>query len=63
MEKHICKHCGKTFSYCRGCLLLPISYRENGYCSQACQEAAQKEEIVHKDVEVVITDGDISTSE
>lgn len=66
MDKHICKNpdCGKIFSYCRGCLLSPISYRENGYCSKACQESAQKiEEVIHKDVEVVITDGDISTSE
>ena len=66
MDKHICKQCGQTYSYCRGCLLLPISYKENGYCSEACQEAfknKQREEVIQKDVEVIITDGDISTSE
>jgi hypothetical protein len=63
MDKHICKHCQKTFSYCRGCLLSPISYKENGYCSQACQESAQKiEEVIHKDVEVVINNEDTPTS-
>lgn len=64
MDKHICKQCGQTYSYCRGCLLSPISYKENGYCSKACQEAAQKqrEEVIHKDVEVVIEHEDIPTS-
>lgn len=66
MDKHICKQCGKTYSYCRGCLLSPISYKENGYCSEACQEAfknKQREEVIHKDVEVVIEHEDIPTSE
>ena len=52
MEKHICRYCGKTYSYCRGCLLSPISYKENGYCSKECQEASK--EVVQKDVEVVV---------
>ena len=57
-------HPGKTFSYCRGCLILPISYKENGYCSQACQESAQKiKEVIHKDVEVVVNNEDTSASE
>lgn len=63
MEKHICRNCGKTYSYCRGCLLLPISYKENGYCSESCQEAAQnKKEVVQKDVEVVINNEDMTIS-
>lgn len=62
MKKHICKQCGQIFEYCRGCLLSPISYKENGYCSKACQEAS-KEVIPAEDVEVIITDRDISTSE
>lgn len=64
MDKHICKHCHKTFSYCRGCLISPISYKENGYCSKACQEAAQKiKEVIRKDVEVVVENKDTSASE
>ena len=67
MKKHICKNpaCGKTYEYCRGCLLSPISYRENGYCSKTCQETHknQKEVIPTEDVEVFITDRDTSTSE
>lgn len=58
MKKHICKNpaCGKTYEYCRGCLLSPISYKENGYCSESCQEAHKNlEEVVQpKDVEVVV---------
>ena len=66
MKKHTCKQCGKTYEYCRGCLLCPISYKENGFCSKTCQEAFKnklEEVILSEDVEVVITDRDISTSE
>ena len=66
MEKHICRNCGKIYSYCRGCLLLPISYKENGYCSKACEEASKNqkiEEVIQPDVEVVIEHEDIPTSE
>jgi hypothetical protein len=63
MDQHICKNCQKIYSYCRGCLLSPISYRENGYCSESCQEAAKNQkEVIQQDVEVVITDRDISAS-
>lgn len=66
MKKHICKHCNKIYEYCRGCLLSPISYKENGYCSKICEEASQnklEEVIPAEDVEVIITDRDTSTSE
>lgn len=64
MEKHICRYCGKTYSYCRGCLLSPISYKENGYCSKTCQETAQNQkEVIREDVEVVVENKDTSTSE
>ena len=66
MKKHICRNCGLTYEYCRGCLLSPISYKENGYCSKICQEASKTkiEEVIPKeDVEVVITDRDTSMSE
>ena len=66
MDKHVCKRCQETYEYCRGCLLHPVSYKENGYCSKTCEEASknkEKEVIPKEDVEVVITDRDISTSE
>ena len=63
MEKHICRYCGKTYSYCRGCLLSPISYKENGYCSKECRESAKNQkEIVQRDVEVVVNDEDTTIS-
>jgi hypothetical protein len=66
MKKHTCKNCGKTFEYCRGCLLSPISYKEAGYCSKACYEESKtpkiEEVIPVVDVEVVIEE-DTSTSE
>ena len=66
MDKHICKRCQGVYEYCRGCLLRPVSYKENGYCSKQCEEASKikiEEVIPSEDVEVVITDRDISTSE
>ena len=64
-KKRICRQCQMTFSYCRGCMLSPILYHENGFCSQKCQEAFKiklEEVIPAEDVEVVITDEDTSTS-
>ena len=64
MAQYICKQCGNTYDYCRGCLLSPISYKENGYCSKTCQEAAQNQkEVIQQDVEVVINNEDTSASE
>ena len=64
MEKHVCKQCQKTYSYCRGCLLSPISYKENGYCSKECYEASKNQkEVIQKDVEVVVmNDKDMTIS-
>ena len=65
MKKHICKQCNKIYEYCRGCLLSPISYKENGYCCKTCEEASKNkiEEVVPvEDVEVVvINEEDTST--
>ena len=64
MNKYICRHCGITYEYCRGCLLSPISYKENGFCSKACQETYQNkiEEVVpSRDVAVVVMKEDTST--
>ena len=41
MDKHVCKQCKTIYSYCRGCLLSPISYKERGYCSERCYEASK----------------------
>lgn len=65
-KKHICKQCQRVYTYCRGCMLSPILYHENGFCSTTCETAyhqKQKEVIPTEDVEVVITDRDTSTSE
>jgi hypothetical protein len=66
MKKHMCKQCNRTYEYCRGCLLSPISYKEHGFCSTTCEETFKnkiEEVIPAEDVEVIITDRDISTSE
>lgn len=66
MKKYICKQCGDIYEYCRGCLLSPVPYKENGFCSKTCEETSKnkiEEVIPQEDVEVVITDRDISTSE
>lgn len=61
MKKHICKQCSKTFEYCRGCLLSPILYKENGFCSKECYEASkieipEKIEIETIEVEIPIVE-------
>ena len=55
MKKHICKQCNRVYEYCRGCLLSPISYKENGYCSETCYEASKikVEPIVEEVVEAI----------
>lgn len=66
MKKYICKQCGDIYEYCRGCLLSPVPHKENGFCSKTCEEAFKnkvEEVILREDVEVIITDRDISTSE
>ena len=66
MKKHICKNpeCNKVYEYCRGCLLRPVSYKENGYCSKQCEEASKikiEEVIPTEDVEVVINENEDMT--
>jgi hypothetical protein len=58
MKKHICKQCNKVYEYCRGCLLSPISYKENGYCSETCYEASKIKinPIVEEIVEPIIAE-------
>jgi hypothetical protein len=62
MDIHVCKQCGFKFAYCRKCVFKPIYYKDLGFCSKECYIESKKE-VVQQDVEVVITDGDISTSE
>jgi hypothetical protein len=64
MNRHTCKHCNNVFKYCRSCLITPIPYKDAGYCSIECYKASKIEEVVPvADVEIVINDEDISTSE
>ena len=66
MRTHICQQCGKTYDYCRACLISPILYKELGFCSEQCRDKSKnkiEEVIPTEDVEVVITDGDTPTSE
>lgn len=59
MRKNTCKHCGRTFEYCRGCLLLPVSYHDAGFCSKTCQAAyKQKIEEAQTGTRVVLTSHD-----
>lgn len=60
MKKHICKQCNRVYEYCRGCLLSPISYKENGYCSETCYEASKiKVEPIMEEVVETISVEDI----
>lgn len=63
MSVHVCKQCGLRFEYCRKCVFKPIYYKDLGFCSKECYTESQKEVIPTEDVEVVVTDRDISTSE
>ena len=64
MDIHVCKQCGLKFAYCRKCVFKPIYYKDLGFCSKECYiESKTIKEVIQQDVEVVITDRDISTSE
>jgi len=63
MDVHVCKQCGSRFAYCRACVFKPIYYKDLGFCSKECLAESKKEVIPAEDVEVIIIDRDISTSE
>ena len=63
MDSHVCPQCGTRFAYCRACVFKPIYYKDKGFCSKKCYEQSKKEVVQTKDVEVIITDRDMSTSE
>lgn len=54
MKKHICRQCGSTFEYCRGCLLSPIPHKDAGFCSKDCYEASKNVVIAPEIIEEVI---------
>ena len=33
---HKCLTCGKTFEYCRRCVITPVIYKAEGFCSEEC---------------------------
>ena len=63
MKRHVCRFCGREFEYCRGCLLLPISYKGAGFCSQKCFDDAQKlKDAQTESAGVVLNDKGIDTT-
>ena len=54
MKKHICRQCGSTFEYCRGCLLSPIPHKDAGYCSKECYEASKKVVVPTVEIEPIV---------
>ena len=64
MSKYVCRNCGITYEYCRGCLLSPIPYKAIGFCSEKCHEEFKnkQKEVVQKDVEVVVNNEDTAIS-
>ena len=37
-DEHTCYTCGQIFKYCRRCVINPIKYKEEGFCSQKCSD-------------------------
>lgn len=35
-NEHKCLACGQTFEYCRRCVITPIVYKAEGFCSEKC---------------------------
>lgn len=35
-NEHKCLTCGKTFDYCRRCVITPVVYKAEGFCSEEC---------------------------
>jgi hypothetical protein len=36
MAKYKCLACGDIFEYCRRCVVTPVIYKEEGFCSKEC---------------------------
>ena len=37
-HEHKCFTCGKIFDYCRRCVIIPIRYKAEGFCSEKCSD-------------------------
>ena len=37
-NEHKCLACGKIFDYCRRCVITPVIYKAEGFCSEECSE-------------------------
>lgn len=35
-NEHKCFTCGQTFDYCRRCVVTPVVYKAEGFCSEKC---------------------------
>ena len=35
---HKCLTCGQIFDYCRRCVITPITYKAEGFCSEKCAD-------------------------
>lgn len=35
-NEHKCFTCGTTYEYCRRCVITPVVYNEEGFCSEDC---------------------------
>ena len=35
-NEHKCFACGKIFDYCRRCVITPVVYKAEGFCSEKC---------------------------
>ena len=37
-NEHKCLTCGQIFDYCRRCVVTPVIYKAEGFCSEKCSE-------------------------
>ena len=37
-NEHKCLACGQIFDYCRRCVVTPVVYKAEGFCSEKCSE-------------------------
>ena len=37
-DEYTCYTCGQVFKYCRRCVINPIRYKEEGFCSPKCSD-------------------------
>ena len=37
-HEYKCFACGQIFEYCRRCVITPVIYKEEGFCSKKCSD-------------------------